>query len=223
MDGLLVDSEPAWTLAETEIVSALGGTFTQAIKAAIVGTRLDVAAPRVVELAGLDVAPAEFAELLLARMVELFAAELPLRPGAGELLDRLAVAGVPLALVSSSLRVLVDAALVTLGEHRFVATVAGEEVVRGKPDPEPYLTAARLLAVPPASCLVLEDAPSGIASGEAAGCLVVGVPDTVPLDPAPFRPVLASLADVDLSSLRELAGLRPGTAQQDLPERRSSA
>lgn len=222
MDGLLVDSEPAWTLAETEIVAALGGTFAPEIKAAIVGTRLDVAAPRVVRLAGLDVPPSVLAERLLARMVELFAADLPLRPGASQLLERLSADRVPLALVSSSHRVLVDTVLGGLGRHRFAATVAGDEVTSGKPDPEPYLTAAQHLGVPADACLVLEDAPSGIASGEAAGCLVVGVPDSVPLEATPWRPVLASLTEFDLPALRELAMAR-GRASGTRADERSTA
>jgi HAD superfamily hydrolase (TIGR01509 family) len=208
MDGLLVDSEPSWTRAETEIVSALGGSFTPEIKAAIVGTRLDVAAPLVVRMAGLAVAPTAFAELLLTRMIELFALEIPLRPGAADLLERLRSTGVPLALVSSSHRLLVDAVIGSLGEHRFSVTVAGDEVENGKPHPEPYLTAAAGLGVPASCCLVLEDAPSGIASAEAAGCLVVGVPDSVPLEPTPWRPVLSDLGEVDLTTLRELAAAR---------------
>ena len=133
--------------------------------------------------------------------------DLPLRPGALELVD--GAAGVPasrLALVSSSYRVLVDAALRTIGPERFDFTVAGDEVARTKPDPEPYLVAAAALGVDPGDCVVFEDAPSGIAAAEAAGCLAIGIPGHAPLIATPCRPVIESLADVDLHWLLQLPG-----------------
>jgi HAD superfamily hydrolase (TIGR01509 family) len=140
-------------------------------------------------------------DFLLSRMVGLFATELPVQPGALELVDALREAGVPTALVSSSYRVLVDAVLVGLGPDRFDFTLAGDEVSRTKPDPEPYLTAAAALGVPPEHCVVFEDAPSGIAAAEAAGCLAIGIPGHAPLEAAPDRPIFASLADIDVDWL----------------------
>jgi HAD superfamily hydrolase (TIGR01509 family) len=168
MDGLLVDTEPLWTVAEEELAVRLGGVFTDELKTAIVGTRLDVAVPLFLEHLGHPVTPDAVeanAAWLLQRMVELYARPLPLRPGAAALLAAVAAAGVPQALVSSSFRVLVDAVLAH-GTGPFTLTVGGDEVVRGKPDPEPYTTAARLLGVDPARCVVLEDSPSGVVSGE---------------------------------------------------------
>jgi HAD superfamily hydrolase (TIGR01509 family) len=210
MDGLLVDTEPLWTVAEHELAVRLGGAFTPALKAAIVGTRLDVAVPTFLRHLGQDAAPAAVEQTgrwLLDRMVELFDRPMPLRPGAARLLAAVAAAGVPQALVSSSHRVLVDAVLAH-GTGPFATTLAGDEVVRGKPHPEPYLTAAARLGVDPARCVVLEDSPAGVASGEAAGCAVVAVPSVagVVLDPAPRRLVVGSLAEVDLLTLSRLGG-----------------
>jgi beta-phosphoglucomutase-like phosphatase (HAD superfamily) len=84
-----------------------------------------------------------------------------------------------------------------MGEHRFDFTLAGDEVARGKPDPEPYLRAVCALGVDPAAAVVLEDAISGVRSAEAAGCPVVAVPFVAAIDPAPGRHVVASLRDVD--------------------------
>ena len=212
MDGLLVDSEPVWTVAEVELAEQLGGQWGDEVKAAIVGTRLDVAVPAILRWFGADPTPLRVAETstwLLGRMVELYARELPVRPGAVALLAALADAGVPQALVSSSYRVLVDAALAT-GLGPFALTIAGDEVTHGKPHPEPYLTAAARLGVDPSRCVVLEDSPSGVASGEAAGCAVVAVPSVVGvvLEPAPRRMVVRTLADVTVADLRELAASR---------------
>lgn len=205
MDGLLVDSEPVWTVAETELMASLGAEFTPELKGAMVGSRLDVAVPLLLRAAGSDADPDEMGASLLARMVELFSAELPLMPGALELLDELVDDGVPCALVSSSYRLLVDAVLAGLPPRpdrhsRFTVTIAGDEVARGKPDPEAYRTAARRLRVDPAHCVVLEDSVAGTLSGEAAGCTVVAVP-TVAVPEAAGRLVVPSLVDVTPSWL----------------------
>ena len=211
MDGLLVDSEPVWTVAETELAERLGGRWTDELKAAIIGTALPDAVPRILaHLGRADADPVQTLQWLLTRMVELFDGALPLRPGALRLLDALGEAEVPLALVSSSYRVLVDAALRHLGPERFTVTLAGDEVRHPKPHPEPYLTAAGRIGVHPARCVVFEDSWSGVRSAEAAGCLVVGVPDHVALEPGPRRVVVRSLEDVDLDWLAALpARLRP--------------
>lgn len=219
MDGLLVDSEPLWTLAEEELAHELGGVWSAELKAAVMGTRLDVSVPTILEWYGhRPTAPAvaEASQFLLHRMVELYGTAVPLRPGARELLEALRGAAIPAALVSSSYRVLVDAVLDSLGPCRFATSVAGDEVGRGKPDPEPYLAACRALGVLPAACVVLEDSEAGLRSGEAAGCAVVGIPDTAPLATGPGRVIVASLHEVDLTLLQSLVG-RP-LPDRDAPE-----
>lgn len=208
MDGLLVDTEPLWTVAEVELAAEHGATWDEHIKAAVVGTRLDVAVPLVLRHFGLAVTPERVQEVghgLLRRMVELFATELSPMPGAVELFGALRDEGVPQALVSSSYRVLVDGVLAA-GYGPFEVTVAGDEVTDGKPHPEPYLTAAARLGVEPTRCVVLEDSPSGVAAGTAAGCAVVAVPNVpgVVVAPAPRRLVVPSLEKVDLAALRAL-------------------
>jgi HAD superfamily hydrolase (TIGR01509 family) len=206
MDGLLVDSEPLWTIAEQELFTTWGGEFTPTMKAAIVGTRLDVAVPMLIGFGGAaarNAAPDQVAAGLLARMVELFSTALPLAPGATELLGELADAGIRQALVSSSYRVLVDAVLAGLPDHPFALSVAGDEVARGKPDPEPYETAMTRLGITPARCIVLEDSAAGARSAAAAGARVVFCPSVAESPPpAPdWRPV-ASLREVSLAGLR---------------------
>jgi len=208
MDGLMVDSEPLWTVAESELARALGGDWTDEVKALVVGTRLDVAVPAILHYFGVQPTPSQVAETsawLLGRMVELFAADLPLLPGVGDLLTALAGQGVPMALVSSSYRVLVDAVL-GHGVGPFDLTLSGDEVHCGKPDPEPYLTAAARLGVDPRRCVVLEDSPAGVASGEAAGCAVMAVPSVagVRLQSRTRRRVVQSLDGVTVEDLRLL-------------------
>ena len=209
MDGLLVDTEPLWTVAERELAAELGGEWTDELKASVVGTRLETSVPII--LAGLGHAPtpelvAATQRRLLARMVELYAAELTPLPGAVALLAALREARVPVALVSSSYRVLVDAVVAQLG-LRFDLVLAGDEVAHAKPHPEPYATACERLGICAACAVVLEDSPAGIASGEAAGCAVVAVPSVpaVHPEPGPRRLVRGSLATLDVADLRALA------------------
>lgn len=209
MDGLLVDTEPVWTVAEVELAERLGGTWTPELKASIVGTRLETAVPRI--LVGLGIAPepalvARSMQDLLDRMVELYALDLVPLPGALALLGEARTAGIPVALVSSSYRVLVQAVLDRLAPVAFDLVLAGDEVRHAKPHPEPYLTACGALGVDPSGAVVLEDSPSGIASGHAAGCAVVAVPSVPGVDVrlGPRRLVARSLLDVDLARLRQL-------------------
>src|SRR5260221_9812521 len=114
MDGLLVDTEPVWTIAEVELAHRLGGEFTDELKAAIVGTRLEVAVPTILSWYGGPTdaqTVADTSAWVLGRMVELFVERPLVQPGVVELLAALTETGVPTALVSSSYRVLVDAVL----------------------------------------------------------------------------------------------------------------
>lgn len=208
MDGLLVDSEPVWSVAETEVMAWLGGRFTLEVKARLIGRRVDEACALLVEITGADVSPAEVERRLVARMCELFREDLPLLPGAIDLVDAVRAAGLATALVSSSYRALVDAALESIGAHRFDVTIGGDEVRRAKPDPEPYATAAARLGLHPADCVVVEDSVTGATSGEAAGCAVVVVPNVVAVPPAPRRAVVPSLTDVTVERLAALVAAR---------------
>ena len=227
LDGLLVDSEPLWTIAEHRVAESLGGTFTAELKERMIGKRLDLAIGILLEGLGTPQAreadPHTVGQELMAHTASLFAEGVPLQPGAEQLLDALGAARVPLGLVSSSYRQLVDAALIGVGAHRFAVSVAGDEVEHGKPSPEPYLTAARELGVVPARCVVLEDARAGLESAIAAGCACVFVPTFPTGKPAestggaeqlPPRAVKRdSLLEVDLQLLSSLSE-HPGSAQK---------
>jgi len=205
LDGLLIDSEPVWFENERALMSELGGPpWRHEDQAACVGGTLPRTAAYMRGLSGSSVPVAEIARRLVSGMAAGLRGGVPLQPGAAELLEVLRAAGIPCGLVSSSYRVLVDAALASVGPRYFEVSVAGDEVRRPKPDPEPYLTAARRIGAEPRACVVLEDAPAGVTSAEAAGCVCVAVPNVVPVQATPNRPVLASLADVRLGWLTEL-------------------
>ncbi|MER6950095.1 HAD family phosphatase [Nonomuraea sp. NPDC000554] len=118
------------------------------------------------------------ADTVAARLTDGFAqrvaAGFDLIPGALPLLRGLAAAAVPTALVTASPRAIADLVLPRLG-HRFDQIVTAEDTPRGKPHPDPYLEAARRLAVLPERCVAIEDSPTGIAAATAAGCRVLVV------------------------------------------------
>ena len=107
-------------------------------------------------------------------------ADLRVLPGVRRLLESL-----PLdrwAIVTSATRRLLVARLTAAGLPVPERIISGEMVERGKPDPEPYRSGAELLGFLPGECVVVEDAPSGVGSGKAAGCRVIAVLGTEPVE-----------------------------------------
>ncbi len=208
MDGLLVNTEEFWFQAECAVASELGAPWGRVQQAALVGGPLSSVGDLLRERSGTTRTSAVIVERLIDVMHDLLLAhEVALMPGAADLLAALAAEGVPCALVSASPRRLVDAVLDSLrarGLAPFATTVAGDEVVRTKPHPEPYVTAAARLQVPPRQCVVLEDSPTGVASAEAAGCFVVAVPSLRAIVPTGRRLVVRWLGDLDVPALRRL-------------------
>ncbi|MFZ3474962.1 HAD family hydrolase [Streptomyces sp. 4.24] len=197
MDGTLVDTEPLWWETTEAVARCLGHTLTEADVPAVVGRSVADTAEHLHRAAGgREQAPA-IGRRLLDGFHERVALGPRVMPGALELLDALAAAGIPLGLVSASPRSVVDLVLAELGPHRFAVTVADGETPRTKPHPDPYLAAAKALGVEPRSCVAVEDSPAGLASAEAAGCRVLAVPSTVPIDAVDGRTVVARLTEVD--------------------------
>lgn len=217
MDGTLVDSEPAWIAAEFALVERHGGTWSHDRAHAIVGSDLLVAAAYIARHGGVDLPPERIVELLLDDVVAAVARHVAWRPGARELLAGVRAAGVPCALVTMSYRRLVDAVVSTLPAGTFAAVVTGDEVARGKPDAEPYRTAAALLGVAPGECLAIEDSPTGAASARAAGVPVLAVPHVVPVGPGPGLVVLPGLDGVGTGDLPGLAATARGSVGRDHP------
>ena len=202
MDGLLVDSEPMWFLAECQVVSELGGTWTKQHQEELLGSNLEFAADYMVRLTGCPHPPEEVAQMLKHAMTaQLREGDVTFLPGVEALLAQLAAYAIATALVTSSVRDHLDVVLAALPGHQFDVVVTGDDVTHKKPHPEPYLVALHGLGADAADCVVLEDSPAGVASAEAAGCAVIAVPSVVSIPEGPNRLVVASLLDVDLDVL----------------------
>jgi len=196
MDGLLIDSEPLWLEAETAVMARLGADWTENDQAALLGGSLERSVRYLLAKATRPAAPELVGEWLMSDITERVRRHgVPVRPGARELLASVQRAGLPNALVTSSERSFMEAVLASTG-MRFDVLVCAEDVAATKPDPEPYLLAAKLVGVPPSGCFALEDSPNGVASAQAAGCQVFAVPSMVPIPPALGRIVVRSLRDL---------------------------
>jgi HAD superfamily hydrolase (TIGR01509 family) len=204
MDGLLVDTEPQWFRAETVVVTALGGDWGKPHQEALLGSNLVVAAEYMVRHTDSDRTVAEVMDMLRSAMSDQLAGGVALRPGVETLVAALAEHGVPMGIVTSSVREHLDVVLDFLPSRAFSVTVTADDVDRLKPHPDPYLRAVELLEVRASRTVVLEDSPAGVDSGEAAGCRVVAVPSVVEIQPRPGRPVVTSLVEVDVATLTGL-------------------
>lgn len=140
----------------------------------------------------------ELTEMMLVKL----STKAILMPGAFAAVERVREV-MPVALVSASPRILMDAALTTLPQNFFKFTISADDVNRTKPFPDPYLEAAKRMGVAPGATVVFEDSLTGIASAKSAGCAVVAVPHYVDVALAQKVRVVESLEDVSLKFLEE--------------------
>ncbi|MGW0767978.1 HAD family hydrolase [Streptomyces sp. NPDC002676] len=204
MDGTLVDTEGFWWDVEVEVFAALGHPLDDSWRHVVVGGPMTRSAGFLIEATGADITLDDLTVLLNEGFEDRIGRALPLMPGAARLLAELREHAVPTALVSASHRRIIDRVLTVLGPHHFDLSIAGDEVSRTKPYPDPYLLAAAGLGVNPVRCAVVEDTLTGVTAAEAAGCRVVAVPSVAPIAPAERRTVVTSLEEVDLPFLRGL-------------------
>lgn len=206
MDGTLVDTEVLWDKAIFSTMENLGSPLSEEDRAKTVGLSMPdliSALRRFSNLPDTDSARCAIENGIFEKMVSLYRSEMTWQPGARELMVEIHEAGFPQALVTNTQRNLTDVALQTIGADYFEASVCGDEVPHGKPAPDPYEKAARMLGYDPASCFVLEDSRTGIASGVAAGCAVIGVPSDDPLKPGAGYTLWETLDGITLATLRE--------------------
>jgi HAD superfamily hydrolase (TIGR01509 family) len=206
MDGLLLETESRWTVAETALFARYGKPFGLDEKRALLGNAGDALArilERLLEQPGRGHELGEEVTELVIAEVRSGGAE-P-RPGAAELVAELR-GRLPLGVASNSPRALVDLALASSGlGDVWGAVVCGAEVEQLKPAPHIYLETCRQLGARPEDSVALEDSPTGVASARAAGLYVVGIP-SVPGVTLEADLVAGSLAE---PAVRGALGLAP--------------
>jgi HAD superfamily hydrolase (TIGR01509 family) len=183
-DGLLLDTEPCWTLAQEALFRSYGQVFDLAAKRALIGTSPRTSAPILERLLARPHCGQQLSdEMYSLALVEISTGASP-RPGAVELVARLRAAGLPAAVASNAPRRHLLAGLRRVGLHDAFDVVLGVDDVRNpKPAPDLYAEACRALKVAPAVAIALEDSPPGVAAARAAGLRVIGIPSL----PAGFR------------------------------------
>jgi HAD superfamily hydrolase (TIGR01509 family) len=200
LDGVLVDSEPVWAAARRAVVAEAGGRWRPDATRAMMGMSSPEWSRYLRDELDVHLAVGEINDRVVGRLLAAYERELPLLPGATAAVRRLA-ARWPLGLASSANRPVIDAVLAASGlADSFAATVSGEEVARGKPEPDVYLAAADKLGVEPTHAAAVEDSTNGLRAAAAAGMVVIALPNRA----FPPAPEALSLADLTLQSLDEL-------------------
>jgi HAD superfamily hydrolase (TIGR01509 family) len=177
LDGVLVDSEQLWDRARAELVRASGGQWREEATRAMMGMSSPEWAAYLRDELGVPFDTGEISRRVVARMDELYREQLPLLPGADDVVRALNDRW-PLGLASSANREIIDLVLELAGwAAAFRATVSSEEVARGKPAPDVYLEAARRVGVEASRCVAVEDSSNGLRSAAAAGMAVIAAPN----------------------------------------------
>lgn len=223
MDGLLIDTEPVWRDAGSAVFAGLGIPLSERDLLDSTGQPIEELIPiwrrRSPDggggpgLSGAPLTDADVADLIVDQVIAHVKAEGEPMPGVTAAVARFGQCGLRLAIASSSPRRLIDAVCGRLGLDGIEVRCSARDEARGKPAPDVYLTAARRLGVAAASCLALEDSPSGVASARAAGMRCVAVPDPLLTGNPRYREadlVLRSLTDLDAAALRRLGVPVPG-------------
>lgn len=177
LDGVLLESEPRWTVVEKELFRRYGVTYGQEHKLQLVGTGLGGTGTQFEAMLDKPGRAAELLEELIELAAEDFARGIEPMPGAVDLVRELGDAKRPMAVASNSFHRLVDSALGGSAlKGSFDVVVTAEDVERPKPAPDLFLEACRRLGVPPEDAVGIEDSPTGVESAKAAGLYVVGIP-----------------------------------------------
>ena len=179
MDGVLLDTEPLYTIAYDRVMAPFGASLDWETKSTMMGRAAPASARLVIEKFGLPLTPEELLALRKPILQELFA-NAPAMPGAAELIAKLKARGCRLAVATSSFRPLFE---LKTQHHpwfsHFDAIVCGDDplVKNPKPAPDIFLAAAERLGVSADKCVIFEDSPAGVEAALASGARVIALVD----------------------------------------------
>ncbi|MEU2036666.1 HAD family hydrolase [Nocardia amamiensis] len=197
MDGVLIDSEPVWERVRRAYVAEKGGQWMPDTQRRLMGMSTGEWSEYLSGELGVGESPETVAREVVDRMAERYDETVPLLPGAVEAVQRISEHWT-LGLASSSPRELIDSVLGRTGLIEFfTVTFSTEEVDRGKPAPDVYLTVATFLRQRPTDCVAVEDSSNGLRSAHAAGMRVIAAP----------RPEYPPAADALRLACRVISGL----------------
>jgi len=205
-DGVLVDSEPATFLLLQEEFAAQGLHITIAeMELMFIGGTIEGVRRQANEMGAAF--PEDWADDYYDRLYARLRAGTNLMPGVAELLDRLDAAGIPYAVGSNGRMAKMEA---TLGQHPAIRArlegrmFSGQELGAPKPAPDLYLHCAKVLGVPPETCVVIEDSATGARAAAAAGMRCLGY---APHGPHPRLAAEGAELFTDMAQVPALIGL----------------
>ncbi len=196
-DGLVLDTEAVWSRGEQELFARRGREFTIDHKRSLVGSPAKIAGQKLARFLDEPGREVELIEELDEIVLRELDGGVDAMVGALELIDLLRAAGVPIALVSNSPRRFIERSHeVASTGMPFDSVVSAHEVPEAKPAPDAYLEGCRQLGVEPSKRVIaVEDSPSGVIAGVAAGLFVIGVPSVPGIELPQADLVVSSLED----------------------------
>ena len=204
LDGVLADSEPWWNQIDTKLLAEHGVSYRGEYHRNVLGVSYRIAVEFYKNAFHIYASVEELMRRRGEIAIDFFANRVGLFPSAKTTLEQLVEMKVPLAIATSSVSASAHPFLDRTGiRSLFSVVVTGDEVQRGKPDPDIYLRTSKKLGVPPETCLVIEDALTGVAAAKAANMRVAAIPDTRFMDPREYE----EEADYVLGSLSEIPDL----------------
>jgi HAD superfamily hydrolase (TIGR01509 family) len=216
MDGTLLDTERVYFDSLVTALGAFGYTDdVETLCHAMVGLPGPDCEAMLHARYGASFPLTDVNKAFIACRDEIFAAGLPLKIGAVELLDALQNSECPMAIVTSSSRRTAEAHLSLAGiRERFETILTCDDVTRGKPSPDLYLLAASRVGVSPEFCVAVEDSNHGVSAAHAAGAITIMVPDMVP--PTDESRARCAAVVPDLGAVLEVLRMRGGLERGSL-------
>ena len=208
MDGVLVDSEPLFHKAVNIMVERCGADpiTEEENNRYLLGTTVEETWVRVKELRDVPQTPAELLAGYNEVVKEVLRSDLVPRPGVRALIAEAQRRGLPIAVASSSLREWVDLKLSVIGlTDAFNVKLGGDDIENGKPAPDIYIKAARLIGLETTECVAIEDSPIGLAAASSSGAYTICTltDSTRHLDLSAAHVIIENLEEFDYSLLAE--------------------
>lgn len=209
MDGTIVDTEDYWIVAELELVQLFGGSWTHEDGIKVIGQGLPETAA-IMQQHGVNLSIDEIIQALTNRVLEQLEVAVPWRPGAVELMHQFQAIGIPQAMVTMSIERMARAVIAMIPGQPLTEVVAGDNVLKSKPDPEAYLLGSNKLNVDISRCVAFEDSPSGCRSAYSSGAVTFGVTNLVSLEGISTDITLDTLAGVSAEQVFDIFAAKRG-------------
>ena len=207
MDGLLVDSERVWHIAEEEMFTGRGLAYTDEVREQIIGLRLDEFMHKLITMFNLTESADVLMADLIGRMLKRIPTEVEKQPGAQEIVEYVISQDIPTAIASSSPMAIIDAIVTAQGwDMAFPQRFSADDDAKGKPAPDVYIRAVQTLGFEPSECLALEDSPTGSRAAVGAGMTCYAVPDLSHSSPEKFADITPHV----FTNLHEVLALLKG-------------